>query len=63
MGNILSASVRSLATLGDLACPLEQIIVVRTGEPVQLGEVWLEKVTVLGESGQLTYSEVRPVDL
>jgi hypothetical protein len=63
MGNFFSASVRSLGALGDLTCPLEQIIVVKTGESVRLGEVWLEKATVLGESGQLTYSEVRPVDL
>jgi hypothetical protein len=39
------------------------MIVVKTGEALQVAEVWSEKTVVLGESGQLTYSEVRPVDL
>jgi hypothetical protein len=60
MGNLLSTSVRVLGVLGVLLCPLERMTFVRAGE---VGGVCPAKATSFGESGQLTYSEVRPVDL
>ena len=63
MGNFLSTSVRSLGTLEVLLCTLERTIVVKVGEVLGLEGVWTAKAGSFGESGQLTYSEVRPVDL
>jgi hypothetical protein len=60
MGNLLSTSLKVLGVLGVLHCPLERIIVVKAGE---VGGVCPAKAISFGESEQLTYSEVRPVDL
>lgn len=60
MGNFLSTSVRFLGGLGALVCTLERTTVVKEGE---IEGVWPAKAVFFGESGQLTYSEVRPVDL
>jgi len=59
----LSTSVRLLGVLGALLVTLDKTIVVNVGEVLGLDGVWLAKVVSFGESGQLTYSEVRPVDL
>jgi len=63
MGNFLRISLKSLGTLGALLCTLEQITVVNVGEMLEPGGVWPATAVFFGESGQLTYSEVRPVDL